>query len=105
MARFGDKVYIVSNPSGLPSAASGKMKWMQKYFPRYVSRFFLGSLKEVFSSPDAVLIDDHQANINAFSEAEHPGVGILFPRPWNSLHDKDPIEHLRNCLNRVREEI
>ena len=83
---FGkSNVYILSKPCDAPESASGKLEWIQKNMPDYARRYLLGPAKEFAAHAGAVLIDDNDANIDAWRK--RGGVGVLVPRPWNSAHD------------------
>ena len=83
---FGkSNVYILSKPCDAPESASGKLEWIQKNMPDYARRYLLGPAKEFAAHAGAVLIDDNDANIDAWRKSG--GVGVLVPRPWNSAHD------------------
>lgn len=48
--------------------------------------FVITAEKHLLASPDRILIDDCEENVNRFREAG--GRAILFPRPWNSWRAK-----------------
>jgi 5'(3')-deoxyribonucleotidase len=75
---------ILTSPCPTPGCMDGKRDWLAKYFPYFIqnNRFLMGSCKEFCAEPQAVLIDDHDDNINKFRAAG--GLGILVPQPWNS---------------------
>jgi len=92
-ARFS-QVCLLSNPMNKPQAIVGKIRWIERHFPHLPH--LLGSCKHFCASDGAVLIDDHDDNVEAFCEAG--GMGILLPRPWNKLHYLNPMEYLRRRL-------
>lgn len=75
-------VYIATSPPRCPSAAAGKMTWMQNFFGPDFRKFFIGSHKYRLSRPGTVLIDDDPDKCLKFNERN--GQAILFPQPWNS---------------------
>ena len=83
---FGtENVCLLSNPSGHPGAAAGKIRWIGKYLPQYLDkRFLIGPAKEFCAGTNSVLIDDRAENIDDFERAG--GGGILVPRAWNRQH-------------------
>ena len=84
---FGaSNVYVLSKPCDAPESASGKLEWIQRNMPFYSKRYLLGPAKEFAAHAGAVLIDDNDANINAWRK--RGGIGVLVPRPWNTAHDK-----------------
>ncbi len=96
-ARFGDQVYILSNPGPNPSAVAGKMRWIRRYYPQYEKRVLLGAPKHACAAEGRLLIDDAEHNIDAF--VEHGGHGLLVPRMWNRYHDRVAIDELRGQLS------
>lgn len=86
-------VCLLSVPCQSGGSASGKMAWIKRRLPEIGSRFLIGGNSEApevppkhfCAHPDAILIDDSDANVDAFRAAG--GKAILFPRPWNSRHE------------------
>lgn len=65
------------------AAGEGKYKWVEKHLPQFQHRLlFCVSRKSLWAHGAALLIDDHDANVNQFREAG--GHAVLVPRPWNS---------------------
>ena len=85
LCRAGE-VVILSSPSHIPAGASGKVKWMKKFFNGNFRDYVLTSRKELLAKKGDILIDDMESNIAKFSQ--NGGDGILFPRPWNYNADK-----------------
>lgn len=80
-----ENVYILTCPTGYPDCIAGKLEWIQRFLPHWLHRqFLIGKPKFLCASPESLLIDDSDANVNAFREAG--GDSILVPRPWNSEH-------------------
>jgi len=67
-----------------PSAAAGRVAWLQEQMPEYRGEFFLGAAKHKIVAPDVVLLDDADHNVERFAKAG--GRVILYPRPWNSAY-------------------
>jgi hypothetical protein len=62
-----------------------KFHWIQHNLPEWLQhQVVIATEKQCCASPNALLIDDSEGNVEAFREAG--GEAILMPRPWNSLH-------------------
>ena len=83
--RFDPKsIYLCTAPMPNTETASGKVKWIEKNIPDYLSRWIITPVpKKILANPNSLLIDDKDENIAEFCEAG--GQGILVPRPWNEL--------------------
>lgn len=75
---------ILTSPSLDPSAAAGKVAWMQRMFGRSFRDYLIGPDKPSCARRGAVLIDDRDAGCEAFVEAG--GHAVVFPQPWNTAH-------------------
>lgn len=95
--KFGE-VSICTAPTMDPYCASGKTEWLQKFFGKSFRDYHITPNKHKLANPMAVLIDDHDKNIKAFSDAS--GKTILFPQPWNTgrVFDGDKIEFVEHML-------
>lgn len=91
---FGENVCLLTAPSLAPGCMEGKREWITRNIPRYRDQFLIGSAKEFCGFPGSYLVDDMEKNIVKFQEAG--GNGILFPRPWNRLHEHsdEPLRFL-----------
>jgi 5'(3')-deoxyribonucleotidase len=88
-------IFFLTMPVRDPNCAAGKMKWFQKYYPKF--KFLIGTSKNFCAGPGRYLIDDSDKNIIEFNQ--HGGAGILFPRIWNSLHEvKDPVKYVKERM-------
>ena len=77
-----ENVHILSAPTLDPDCLAGKLEWIHANLPQWIHRqYLLGSQKHLCASPDAVLIDDRDKNVDDFRLAG--GRSILVPRPWN----------------------
>lgn len=69
--------------SGLcPGSCDGKRAWIGQHLPGYEPRAIFGTVKELLAAPCKLLVDDHDANVDAFRAAG--GKAVLVPRPWNA---------------------
>lgn len=85
---FGlENTVILSAPPSVQNRGCmpGNEAWIARHFPQFIGRLQFGSQKHLCANEDAVLIDDYDANINAFHGLRR-ATGILYPRPWNSRH-------------------
>lgn len=81
-----ERIGILSTPCETRGCAEGKRAWIAEHLPEYKKRLFLGSAKELFASPDKILVDDHDPNCQKF--AAWGGKSVLIPRPWNDRRDE-----------------
>lgn len=99
---IGDTIFL-SATSRDARSASGKVLWIQKHFGENFMHYLLGKRKEHCAKWNSVLIDDHDANIERFTE--RGGRGILFPQPWNSNHalanDTDRMPYVYSQLDKI----
>jgi hypothetical protein len=88
-----ENICILTNPRPEPGCIPGKLAWIRDYLPPWLhDQYLIGKPKHLCAYPEALLIDDCDKNVNAFRK--HGGEAILVPRPWNSLHGIDAMEHL-----------
>ena len=93
-------IYFLSSPAVSSFCYSGKAKWIYKHFNRYIHHLILMQQKHFIAAPNRILIDDNDANCNKWRS--NRGVGLLFPRPWNSKHHVvDGFDLLKRELRRV----
>ena len=76
-----DNIGILTTPCDTPGSMEGKKNWVRRELPQLVKRFWPGSTKEFMASPNHVLIDDSDGNVEKFAKAG--GKAILVPRMWN----------------------
>lgn len=89
-----DNVCFLTSPTFDPDSLAGKLEWIHRFAPPFLHRQYLvGPAKEFCASPEALLIDDCDANVNAFRNAG--AKAILVPRPWNSLYSLNTLEFLK----------
>jgi 5'(3')-deoxyribonucleotidase len=93
---------ILTAPIQTTGCRQGKHDWIKKNFPAYEHKSLVGACKEFCASPDTVLIDDNDKNIETFRKAG--GLGITFPRPWNKTRDLDPLVYVENRIRAMLRE-
>lgn len=91
-----DNVCILTTPTAHPLSAAGKIQWIQSNYPDYRRKFLIGPQKQFCAHQNAVLIDDHWSNIEAF--VTEGGHGILVPRPWNPGVAEDVLGFIEKQL-------
>lgn len=98
-----ENICILTSPTLDADCVAGKVEWMQRFLPKWMHRnFLIGPPKHECAQPGRVLIDDADKNVAAFNAAG--GKGILVPRPWNTLHGRDPLTHVTRELLKTRQE-
>jgi 5'(3')-deoxyribonucleotidase len=95
-----ENVYILSSPTKDPDCLAGKLEWIQDELPEWIHRqYMIGPQKHLCASPESLLIDDRDKNVQDFCEAG--GKVVLVPRPWNALHTvPNPSLYTLNRLDR-----
>ena len=85
---FGpEQVCLLTAPTAdIGNCVAGKHAWVMKHYPDFRKRILFGSAKQFCAHDQSVLVDDKDKNIEVFRK--HEGVGVLVPRPWNSMFDK-----------------
>lgn len=83
--------YILSAPGVINSkSASGKIKWLNRYYPEFGDKFILTYHKHLLAGSFRLLIDDNRSQIDGFNKAG--GTTILFPYDFDvSNSDIDSI--------------
>lgn len=79
----GDNVALLTSPCDTAGCVDGKRAWVAHHFPAFRRQLFVGSAKHLFAGRGKVLVDDHDANVRAFSAAG--GRTVQPARPWNGL--------------------
>lgn len=100
-ARVGQQnVHFLTSPTLSPDCLAGKLEWIQRCAPKWMQRqFLIGPSKHLCAKPGVLLIDDSDKNVAAFQE--QGGSSLLVPRPWNSLHGRDPMSYLGEQFGRL----
>jgi len=102
-----DNVFFCTSPSYKSTCVAGKLKWLQKHFGGNTCRNYVftpAENKMLLANKYTILIDDSDKNIKAFKQAG--GVGILYPRKWNSLFyqgptSRDSFTYIKNRLTKL----
>lgn len=77
-----ENVFLATTPTKCPDSHAAKVIWINENLPEWIHRqYFITPRKWKLANREAVLIDDHDENIQLFCEK---GQGIVVPRPWNS---------------------
>jgi hypothetical protein len=98
-----DNVCFLTGPTKDPDCLAGKLEWISRVAPEFMHRqYLIGPRKQFCAHPEALIVDDSDANIDKFRE--WGGTGILVPRPWNTLHGVDTKQHLIDEFGKLFEE-
>jgi 5'(3')-deoxyribonucleotidase len=90
-------IIVLTAPTIDPECLAGKLEWIHAVLPKWLHRqFLIGPVKHFCARPGTLLIDDADRNIDGFRL--HGGEGLLVPRPWNTLHGHNTLNHLRVTL-------
>ena len=88
-----DNVCFLTGPTKDPDCLAGKLEWIRHNCPPFMHRqYLIGPRKQFCAHPEALMVDDSDANIDKFRE--WGGNGILVPRPWNTLNAVNTKEHV-----------
>ncbi len=72
---------------------TGKYQWIKEHFPPFLHRSFsMTPAKHFLATPESLLLDDCDENVEKFRAAG--GQAVLMPRPWNKAHGEDPIQYI-----------
>ena len=97
---FGqENICILSSPNLNPESMQGKLEWIERHFPKYRRQYLFGPRKQFCAGLGHILIDDHDVNVQVFNDAG--GVGVLYPRPWNSRHGLSRVQSLEHVMHSV----
>ena len=92
-----ENVYFLTCPTNNPDCLAGKLEWIHRNTPKWMHRqYMMGPPKQVCGRPDTLLIDDREANVDAFRA--DGGRAILMPRPWNRNRLLAPRIHIHQEL-------
>lgn len=95
-----DNIAFLTKPTGAESAG-GKVAWIERFAPIWLhDKYTITKQKADLAKPDRLLIDDSDAEVNAFREAG--GLALLVPRPWNSLWKVEPLKYLAQFFDSLQ---
>lgn len=77
-----DEVAVLTKPHSTYACVAGKHQWLMAHFGEDFSDYILSPVKHHLAAPGRLLVDDCDANIEAWKRAG--GIGVLLPQPWNS---------------------
>ena len=94
-----DSVYVLTSPTKDPDCLAGKLEWIHANLPEWMHRqYMVGPHKHLCASPDSLLIDDRDKNVEEF--ASSGGWSILVPRPWNrQARERDDVDRISRLLD------
>jgi len=81
---LGENWCLLTNPWNGDGVIDGRRDWISRELPNMKNRVLVGACKSMCASPNAILVDDYDKNIDEWRK--HGGIGFLYPRPWNSAH-------------------
>lgn len=79
---IGGPISILSTPSSDGGCFNGKSDCIGRHWPLLKRRIAFAKEKKWLASPNKILYDDKDSNIQEWRS--QGGIGILIPRPWNS---------------------
>ena len=100
--QYDPDYFVITDPGPWGAeAAYGKLQWLERWIPRLGDRYIITRHKELTATPQAVLIDDNDANVRLFGQQ-----GIQFPNIHNSAYPlrHDPLAYVEQELERIRNE-
>jgi len=95
-------ICLLTSPMPNLGSASGKWEWVDRNLPPMKEKTIIANVdKGEFAAPDRILVDDCDKNIDSWRA--HGGIGIVCPRPWNSLRHlaDDAPNYIRAALKEV----
>lgn len=81
-------IEILSAPSKDPASKQGKIEWLKKHGITYKQNFVPAIEKQNYATPNSLLIDDNEDNINQF--ISKGGFGILYKNYNQFINDLKP---------------
>lgn len=92
-----ENIFLFTQPMPHPGSWTGKRLWVCSQMYDYINRLIVtSSPRSLFASPNTLLIDDKDENVDAFIEAG--GHAVLIPRPWNKLRRHHVLPHLKKMI-------
>jgi len=99
MEKLG-QVYFLTSPGECTTAPSGKMAWIKKHFPDYITKFICVKDKWLCAAKNRILIDDSEKKIRKFRE--YNGHAFLWP---NDLKLLDGDVDVDETIEKLKAEI
>ncbi len=97
IAAVGSKnVYVLTAATGIAGCLEGKRKWVMKNLGSSWLPKLITCTDKFVCAHDSLLIDDSQANVEAFATAG--GSAITVPRPWNPFWGKNALLHVKKAM-------
>lgn len=91
-----DNISILTKPCGTIGCIDGKIEWLKTHVPQ-IKTYGISNEKGFYGSPDFLLIDDTDENVNSFSK--NGATSFLFAAPWNrKFLITDPFQDLKDNL-------
>jgi 5'(3')-deoxyribonucleotidase len=92
LSEVADVVISTSPNIFANGVAQQKMEWLNNYFGGIIKNkhCMIGEKKHLMADSAHMLIDDAESNVTNFRQ--HGGAAILFPQPWNGLHQLETPE-------------
>lgn len=98
-----ENVCFLTGPTKDPDCLAGKLEWISRNSPEFMHRqYLIGPRKQFCAHPEALLIDDSDANVEAFRS--WGGNALLVPRPWNHFATVNTGYYLKAKFAEFREE-
>jgi len=96
-----ENVFLATTPVLSPACVAGKVEWILKFCPPWLQgQFSITTHKVNEARLGTLLIDDLTENVTSFHARK--GCGILVPRPWNHLADRDPQTQIADSLKQFQ---
>jgi 5'(3')-deoxyribonucleotidase len=93
-------VSIITSSTMVPMHLAYKLEWMYRNLPSTLCRqWVMTPMKEICANPHTLLIDDCEANCDAFNA--EGGTCCLVPKPWNYLRDVDVKTHIGKFIGEM----
>ena len=84
------KLRFITAPVFTTACFAGKMRWIEKHYPKLKYRLCIAGDKQDFVSHDDILIDDSEKNELKFINADKHNSFLLFPSVGNRLYELVP---------------
>jgi hypothetical protein len=89
----GNVCFLTSPIIESPDCSAGKHEWFRRHLPLNMARqFSICPYKKIHASPDALLVDDSDAEVDSWRA--RGGQALLVPRPWNSRYAENSEQAL-----------